>query len=108
MIKVIIMSLMLFVTNAFGCPESSAVKICYLEYQLKYEKECWSKKLKINNHQKTYKRNKQDLKIKEELTYELKTKRKLSKSKDIHLCFYPANYWEMFCRREICGNSNKI
>ncbi len=107
MIKAIILFLILFIKNAFGCAESQMVKVCYLEYQLKYEKECWSRSLEISNYKRTYKKNKQDLRVIEKLTYKIKKKKKLSKSEDIHLCFYPANYWEMFCRREICGYSNK-
>ena len=109
--KFLLITFLLFTQSVFAkkyCEDRKEkdIKICYLEYQLKYEKECKFTFVKLKEKKSSLKKDNYDLVSKEIYDINIERKRDPKQNNWFNLCFYPVQYYEMKCRKKVCGYHN--
>lgn len=99
---ILLISLFLSFNTMAQCYKSDSVKLCFLKETIRYNKICYKKSTHISNF-KEYKINN---KIISEIDFKVYKNKKIGGKNWFNYCFYPVNYYEMICRKKICGYYN--
>jgi hypothetical protein len=88
--------------SAKECHQSDSVKLCFLKYKIKYQETCYKDNVVVKQVHHS-KKNNDDITT---LEYKIETNKKIGGKNWFHFCFYPVNYYQGICRKQICGYFN--
>lgn len=90
------------ISSAKECHISDSVKLCFLQYKVKYKEICYKNEVII----KTVKHKENTNNDITTLKYNIKNSKIIGGKNWFNFCFYPVNYYQGVCRKKICGDFN--